>query len=585
MPDFHLPPADGYLVALSGGADSRLLLELTVRAALLRRPDRPAGETVTAAHLHHGMRGAEADRDEAFCRAVCASLGVPLVVGQADIPALAAASGRSPETEAREVRYAFLARVMTERSISVLLTAHHADDQLETVLHHLLRGSGTRGMGGIPATRSLDSAARCDGTDPADRLSHIDTDGVEGILARRHPGNAPISGRIDEENRSFATIVFRPLLHWTRQDILTACADEGLDYVTDSSNLIADCTRNRLRLEVIPALEAIAGVGIPQRAVGRLAAAAREDDEALTAIARERYETMTRTDASADLSVSAVQAEPAAIAKRMIGLAYTAFYHRMGDFHHDADRGTTVAQPQGNRSSVAPNFTETTEIAAPASAVAPDRTLSAYHLQALLALCREGREGAVSDLLPGDVRAELRGGRLVFCPPLRGAASTTSPAEAAHRDAMPWDSTPSVLREGRTVWRGMSEVTSDAAYRREEGVSFRLEMTRLAAPCAPDRGPDVWASAVFPAAALPETLLLRARRQGDTILSHGMSKKIKKLLCDKHIQTDLRAILPIVCLPDGTPLWVPGVAFRDGYAPPEAGEAIRITVRILKNEA
>ncbi len=455
-PPFDLPTANAYLIALSGGADSRLLLELTVRAVL----ERPEAERarVEAIHVHHGIRGEEADRDEAFCRAVCAALGVPLSVEHADIPARAAASGRSEETEARLARYECFIRVMRARGIPVLLTAHHADDGLETVLHRLLRGSGSRGMGGIPPTRSLG----------------------DGLT------------------------VHRPLLAWTRREILDECAARGLESVTDSTNLLPDCTRNRLRLTVIPALEAIAGEGVPQRAATRLSKAAREDDEALTAIAAARLEACPSRIAP---DAAAIAAEMPAVAKRMLALAY-----------------------------------------AEAEAPTADTTLSAYHLDALLALCRDAREGAVSDELPGGKRAAIRQGRLVF-----EAPTVEPPAPALGVRPLPL---------GDTRW--------------DSGLTVRVE--RLDAPTAPLGGDAVYASACFPAAHLPLPLSARGRTEGELILSHGMRKKVKKLLCDKHIPTGLRDRLPRILTPDGELLWLPGVAFRDGYAPPKAGTCLRISV-------
>lgn len=472
MPPFHLPNSTGYLVALSGGADSRLLLELTVRAVLARRS---TGERVTveAAHLNHGIRGDEADRDEAFCRAVCDRLGVRLTVGQVDIPTLAAASGQSEETEARAARYAFLTRTMADRSLPVLLTAHNADDGLETLLHHLLRGSGTRGMGGIPPTRSLED------------------------------------GRV----------LVRPFLGWTRRDILAACREYGLDFVTDSTNLTDSCTRNRLRHGVTPILESIAGKDVPQRAAARLAAAAREDDEALTALAAERYQAIENP--CGGIPCTLLQREPAAIAKRILLLSY-------------ADH----------------------------VAVTPDRTLSAYHLDALLSLGREAREGAVSDQLPTGVAtsdipttlyAVIRGGRLIW--------------ESHSRPAV-LDLPTCPLPLGTTLW-----CSADSA---SPAVSLHVEI--MGAPAAPYQGDGVWASAIFPADRITLPLVLRPRGEGDVLRSHGMTKKLKKMLCDKNIPNDLRNRLPLICLSDGTPLWFPGVAFRDGYPPPADGQALRITV-------
>ncbi len=485
MSTFTLPTAPRYLVALSGGADSALLLELTVRALLERDPQAPVGERVVAAHLHHGMRGEEADRDEAFCRTLCATLGVPFHAEHADIPAAARQSGKSEETEAREARYAFLIRVMQERKIPLLLTAHHADDALETVLHHLLRGSGTRGMGGIPPTRRL-NAALADGT--------------------------PLT-------------VARPLLSYTKAEILAACRERGLTFVTDSTNADADaCTRNRLRHTVIPAMEAIAGEGVPQRAAARLAATAREDEEALSQIARARYAAAVGSvPPPHGLPLDALADEPPAIAKRMLLCAWHAHWRRN---------------------------------------VPAERTLSAAHLDALLTLCRTRRRGAVSSLLPGDQRAEIVAGCLVF----RSPAPTPLPPTPA----------PSPLPEGQTVWPPDPNTTP----------AFRLCVERADAPLSPLQGDSVWASAIFPADRLPLPLWVRARRSGDRILSHGMHKNLKKLLCDTHIPPSLRDTLPLLCIDAGeTVLWAPAVAFRDGYPPPTSGACLRVTVFALPDDS
>lgn len=191
-------PADAPVaVALSGGADSVALLSLL------------AGEgEVTALHVHHGIRGAEADRDEAFCRSLAEQLGVKYACLRVDAPALARERKVSLETAAREARYAALGDYLTAHNIPLLVTAHHADDQLETILQHLLRGSGRNGLCGIPACRTLEN----------------------GVL------------------------VARPLLAVTRASLREYLAARGLSFVTDSTNESACCTRNHLRLSAIPAL-------------------------------------------------------------------------------------------------------------------------------------------------------------------------------------------------------------------------------------------------------------------------------------------------------------------------------------------
>lgn len=192
-----LPPEAPLAVALSGGADSVALLLLTP-------------PPVVAVHVHHGIRGAEADRDMDFCRTLCLARGIPFSCLFADVPALAAESGESMETAARRERYRLLEDFAKTRGVSAVLTAHHADDQLETLLQHLLRGSGLRGMCGIPVVRALGG-----------------------------------------------TQLVRPMLGVKKEDILAFLAACGQDYVTDSTNEEKGCQRNCLRLEVLPLLKAI----------------------------------------------------------------------------------------------------------------------------------------------------------------------------------------------------------------------------------------------------------------------------------------------------------------------------------------
>lgn len=192
-----LPPETPLAVAVSGGSDSVALL------SLLRHK-----KHLLAVHVHHGIRGAEADRDAAFCRALADRFGIPFSLLYTDAPARAKETGESLETAAREARYEEISRLLRERGIPLLATAHHADDQLETMLQHLLRGSGTRGLSGIPACRSL----------------------ADGIL------------------------VVRPLLLIPKAALLDYLKQERLEYVTDSTNEEPFCQRNFLRLRVLPLL-------------------------------------------------------------------------------------------------------------------------------------------------------------------------------------------------------------------------------------------------------------------------------------------------------------------------------------------
>lgn len=194
------------LVAFSGGADSRALFDITAKHC------RENGSFFYAAHVNHGIRGDEAIRDRDFCVEIAKSCPEckEIFVLDADVPKMAAESGRSLETEARCVRYDFFNKIMKEHGISILATAHNADDNLETLIFNLTRGSGARGMCGIPKIRECESG-----------------------------------------------IVIRPILDMTKKEILAYCEENSLSFVTDSTNADTDYSRNLIRAKVIPLLEEI----------------------------------------------------------------------------------------------------------------------------------------------------------------------------------------------------------------------------------------------------------------------------------------------------------------------------------------
>ncbi|HBI86016.1 MAG TPA: tRNA lysidine(34) synthetase TilS [Ruminococcus sp.] len=189
------PEAGICTAALSGGADSTALL------CVLHELRDALQIDLRAVHVHHGIRGDEADRDAAFCAQLCEKYSVPLQTVYVNAPALAASDTHlSLETAARNLRYAALEQAAPE---GVIATAHHAGDNAETILFHLIRGSGLSGLCGIP----------------------------------------PRNGRI-----------IRPLLSAQRTDILAYLAEIGQDFIEDSSNFTAEAARNRIRQTVIPAL-------------------------------------------------------------------------------------------------------------------------------------------------------------------------------------------------------------------------------------------------------------------------------------------------------------------------------------------
>ena len=135
-------------MAVSGGIDSAVLLHLLAGERKRWRID------LLVAHFNHRLRGAEADADEAFARQLAAEYGLPFEAGRADVGAIAASRGSGIEEAARALRYSFLEDLLGTHSCTRIATGHNADDNAETVLFHLFRGSGLRGLAGIPVSRN-----------------------------------------------------------------------------------------------------------------------------------------------------------------------------------------------------------------------------------------------------------------------------------------------------------------------------------------------------------------------------------------------------------------------------------------------
>lgn len=184
------------VVGLSGGADSTALLLVLLRL----------GYKVQAVHCNFHLRGKESDRDQQFVTDLCAHLGVSLEICQYDTKAYASEHAVSIEMAARELRYADFDRIMKECGASAVCIAHHRDDSVETVLLNLIRGTGIKGLTGIK----------------------------------------PRNGHI-----------IRPLLCVSRQDIENWLKECGQPYVTDSTNLETDYTRNKIRLGLLPLMRDI----------------------------------------------------------------------------------------------------------------------------------------------------------------------------------------------------------------------------------------------------------------------------------------------------------------------------------------
>ncbi len=304
-----LPPVPGdalmgqrIAAAVSGGADS-----VAMAWWLHDFATRPLPAVVFAGliHVNHGLRGAESAADEQFCRDLAAELALPIEVHAAPVPA----SGRSPEAAARDLRYAAFERAADALGATVVCTAHTADDQAETVLLRLLRGAGLRGLSGIRVT----------------------------------------NGR-----------TVRPLLECRREELRAALRAAGRPWREDASNTDVSIPRNRIRHELLPALERvsadIASGGV--EALARFATYAADDELFLEGAAVELMARLVLPSAPGAVALArgGLVTAPAPLARRVVRMA--------------------------------------------AGRVAPDRPWSTVHLDAVLRLARRAQGGGTLDL-PG----------------------------------------------------------------------------------------------------------------------------------------------------------------------------------------
>ena len=262
-----LEPGDRVLVAVSGGPDSTALLHglWTLREHY--------GLSLHVAHLNHRFRGDEAAADAEYVRRLASDLGLPCTVEEADVAALARARKWPAQVAGREARYRLFYRLSADVGARRIALGHTADDQAETVLMRLLRGTGLDGLAGIPPVRD---------------------------------------GRI-----------IRPLILCTRRMIEEYCRANGLTPRTDRTNLKGIYLRNRIRLSLLPALEREYNPRV-RTALAQLAEQAREDAGALNDRAGEVFGRASRpAGGGVELDWNIIRSEPKAIQRRVVRRAYS----------------------------------------------------------------------------------------------------------------------------------------------------------------------------------------------------------------------------------------------------------------------
>ena len=410
-----LPEDSSLLVAYSGGADSGALLHMVIQYA------KGTGARVYAAHVNHGIRGAEADRDEDFCRATAEKYGIELFTLRADVPRIAKEEQKSIETAARDVRYAFFSDVMKKHAISTLCVAHNADDNLETIIFNIARGSALGGVCGIPLTRDIDGG-----------------------------------------------VIVRPMLSISKSDILEYCSVNNIEYVTDSTNTDTDYTRNRIRAKIIPELKAIAPGA--ENAAARLSETLRADALCLDSMA-EWFLSETRNGYFVE--TEKLCGSPSAIVTRALMTLY--------------------------------------------SEISEGGTLEYDHVTAIMELARKSTPHSSLDL-PRGIRAVIEDGSLGF---------TKAQKPPKNHDLVPFSQ---ALTQG--VNR-IAEISAEITLENNPEISNVYKKSM---------------NLTLDSDKISGSLTARERRPGDKIRIGGMSKSIKKLMCEKKIPLELRPRIPVLCV-------------------------------------
>jgi tRNA(Ile)-lysidine synthase len=293
--------------AVSGGPDSVLMLDFLARMA------GDVGFQLAVVHFNHRLRGAESDEDERFVRNLAGRYGFPFFRGDARVAEEARKRRRNLEATARDLRYRFFLGLIRLGKLDKMATAHTLDDQAETVLMHILRGTGTRGLGGI--------------------------------------------------HRSLQNKIVRPFLALTRAEIENEVVKQDLQFRIDSTNLDTRFRRNKVRRELLPMLEKEYNPEI-KRLLSELAMRAREEEAYLDQQARERAGAWRlREDGAERISRTALRSMPPVLARRVlrqmlseVGVNRAGLTHRHIDaayhFALESQSGKKLELPRGLRARI-----------------------------------------------------------------------------------------------------------------------------------------------------------------------------------------------------------------------------------------
>jgi len=313
------------VVGVSGGADSVCLLHI------LARWQRRLDIKLHIAHLNHQLRGVESEADAKYVASLAGKLDIPITIGKRDVAAYKAERNCSTEEAARELRYDFLAKVADDIGANRVAIGHTRDDQVETILMHILRGTGTSGLRGLEPYSPFP-------------FRHSD-------LPFGHSDFPSCHSEPKAKNRTL--VVIRPLLNVTREETLNYCQKHQLKPRIDSSNLSLSFFRNRFRLELLPLLREY-NPGVDQ-ALLRLAEIAGSDTSYLEQQTFQLWDEVARREEDAiSLDKAKIVALPIALQRQLLRLAIARLVGDTRDIeanHIEAIR-SLLSKPVGKRTSL-----------------------------------------------------------------------------------------------------------------------------------------------------------------------------------------------------------------------------------------
>ena len=315
-----IPRKELVVVGVSGGADSVCLLHI------LAEWRRKLGVRLHVAHLNHQLRGTESEADAEYVSNLANSLGIPGTVESQDVAAHRIARRCSVEEAARELRYAFFARVARKAGAHRIAIGHTRDDQVETILMHILRGTGVTGLSGLA---------------PCSPLAYAGPETSSPASSRSLPvPSGSLAGRSN-------LLTIRPLLDIAREETVSYCQEHQLEPRTDSSNLSPSFFRNRLRLHLLPLLRQY-NPSFDQ-ALLRLADIAKEDNAFMEQQASALWNELARQDNNAIcLDRKHMAALPIALQRQLLRTAVAKLAGDVRDIeasHIEAARSLLDKQP------------------------------------------------------------------------------------------------------------------------------------------------------------------------------------------------------------------------------------------------